>query len=173
MKNIAKINESKDYVHIGFEIGILIKGIDGLLEVIGGILLLFLSPIKLNKLVVWLTQHELSEDPKDRIANLLLAVSQSFSIGTQYFGVFYLVTHGIIKCILILLLWNKKLWAYPLTILSLMLFIAYQIYRYTITQSFLLVLLTIFDVVMIALTYIEYRKIKIRLVVKESLENLD
>jgi uncharacterized membrane protein len=153
-------NEQKDIVHISFEIGLLLKGIDGLLEIIGGVLMLFLSPNRLNWLIRFFTQHELSEDPKDRVANLLITLSSSFSISTQQFAVFYLISHGIIKCILILLLWRRKLWAYPLTIVSLILFIAYQIYRYTLTQSVFLILLTVFDVVMIALTYLEYKNLK-------------
>lgn len=158
MKN--NIYRKKDFVHVGFEIGLLLKGIHGLMEIIGGVFLLFLSPNRLNWLTHFLTLHELSEDPKDKLANFLLTLSGSFSISTQHFAQFYLISHGIIKCLLILLLWRKKLWAYPLTIVSLILFIAYQAYRYTLTQSFFLILLTIFDVVMIALTYFEYKRNK-------------
>jgi Predicted membrane protein len=152
--------KQKDIVHVSFEIGLILKGIHGLMEIIGGVFLLFLSPNRLNWLTRFLTQHEISEDPKDKVANLLLTLSSSFSISAQHFAVFYLMSHGIIKCILILLLWRRKLWAYPLTIVTLILFIAYQVYRYTFTQSVFLILLTIFDTVMIALTYLEYKRIK-------------
>lgn len=54
---------------------------------------------------------------------------------------------------------GRKLWAYPLTIISLILFIAYHVYRYTLTQSMFLILLIVFDLVMIALTYLEYKRI--------------
>ena len=152
------VSKRKDIVHVSFEIGLLIKGIHGLLEIIGGAFLLFLSPDRLNWLTRFLTQHELSEDPKDMVANFLLTLSSSFSISTQHFAVLYLMSHGIIKCILILLLWRRKLWAFPLTIVTLILFIAYQIYRYTFTQSVFLILLTIFDIIMIILTYLEYKR---------------
>jgi uncharacterized membrane protein len=130
------------------------------MEIIGGVSLLFLTPNRLNLLTHFLTKHELLEDPRDKVANFLLNLSSSFSISTQHFAVFYLMSHGIIKCILILLLLHRKLWAYPLTIVTLILFIAYQVYRYTLTQSVFLILLTIFDAVMIALTYLEYKRIK-------------
>jgi uncharacterized membrane protein len=123
----------------------------------------FLTPVRLNLLTRFLTRHELSEDPRDLVANFLLSLSGSFSISAQHFAVFYLMSHGIIKCILILLLWRRKLWAYPLTIVSLILFVAYQVYRYTLTQSVFLILLTAFDAAMIALTYLEYKRIKISL----------
>lgn len=152
--------EPKDIVHISFEIGLLLKGIHGLTEIVGGALMFFLTPNRLSTLTQFLTKHELSEDPRDMVANFLLNLSSSFSISTQHFAEFYLMSHGIIKCILILLLWRRKLWAYPLTIVSLILFIAYQIYRYTLTQSVFLILLTIFDAIMIALTYLEYKNLK-------------
>ena len=152
--------KKKDLVHISFEIGLLLKGIHGLMEIVGGAFLIFLSPTRLNWLTRFLTRHELSEDPKDIVANYLVGLSNSFSISAQHFAVFYLMSHGVIKCILILLLWRKKRWAYPLTIFSFLLFMAYQIYRYTLTQSAFLIVLTIFDAVMIALTCMEYKRIK-------------
>ena len=158
MKN--NVYKGKDVVHVSFEIGLLLKGIHGLMEIIGGASLLFLSPDRVNWLARFLTRHELSEDPKDKVANFLITLSNSFSISTQHFAMFYLMSHGIIKFALVLLLWRRKLWAYPLTIISLILFIAYQIYRYTFTHSVFLILLTIFDVVMIVLTYLEYKRIK-------------
>lgn len=152
--------EPKDIVHISFEIGLLLKGVHGLTEVVGGALMFFLTPDRLSALTRFLTKHELSEDPRDLVANFLLNLSSSFSISTQHFAELYLMSHGIIKCILILLLWRRKPWAYPLTIVSLILFIAYQIYRYTFTQSVFLILLTVFDAVMIVLTYLEYKNLK-------------
>lgn len=156
------VYKQRDIVHVGFEIGLLLKGIHGLAEIVGGVLLLFLTPSRLTSLIRFLTRRELLEDPRDKVANFLLNLSNSFSISTQHFFVFYLMSHGIIKCILILLLWRRKLWAYPLSIAILILFIAYQVYRYTLTQSVFLILLTIFDVVMIALTYLEYKRINAR-----------
>ena len=157
---LKKINKKNNILHKSFEIGIFLKGFDGILEIIGGILLIFLSPIRLNKLTVLLTQHELSEDSKDVIARYMIRLSASFSVSAQYFGVFYLISHGVVKFILVLLLWKRKIWAYPLTVVSLILFIAYQVYRYTIDHSMFLIVLTIFDIIMIMLTYIEYKSMK-------------
>jgi uncharacterized membrane protein len=160
MHKIKKLLESKDIVHISFEISLLIKCIDGLLEIVVGVLLLYLNPNRLINFIFFLTRHELSEDPRDLIANALIRFSHSFSISLQYFGVIYLISHGVIKFLLILLLWRKKLWAYPLTIISLIIFIFYQIYRYFISQSITLILLTVFDIIMIVLTLIEYKRMK-------------
>jgi len=146
--------------HKSFEIGILLKGLDGLLEIIGAILLKFFNPERLNKLTVLLTQHELSEDPNDVISNLIIELSSNFSIDMQNFGIFYLFSHGIIKLILVTLLWKRKIWAYPLTVVFLALFIIYQVYRYNLSHSIFLLVLTVFDIIMIFLTFMEYKRIK-------------
>ena len=55
-----------------FEVGIILKGLDGLLEIAGGILLLVIRPGYLNHLATLLTQHELAEDPRDFVATHIL-----------------------------------------------------------------------------------------------------
>ncbi|MGV8906399.1 MAG: DUF2127 domain-containing protein [Acetobacterium sp.] len=145
---------------MGFEIGLILKGINGLLEIVGGLLLLFLNPNRMDKLIVFMTQNELSKDPNDMVANTLISLGHSFSISPDYFGIYYLMTHGLIKCILIILLWKRKLWAYPLTMIVLAIFITYQLYRYSMSPSVFLIALSVFDSIMIGLIFIEYRKIK-------------
>ena len=51
-----------------FKIGLVLKGLDGVLEVAGGILLLFLTPQAIEHIARMLTAHELSQDPHDFIA---------------------------------------------------------------------------------------------------------
>jgi len=55
-----------------FEVGILLKALDGLLEIAGGVLLLLIKPQYLNQLASTLTQHELSEDPHDFLSSYIL-----------------------------------------------------------------------------------------------------
>jgi uncharacterized membrane protein len=51
-----------------FDVSITLKRLDGDLELIGGVLLFFLTQDRLNAIMAFLTQHELSEDPKDFLA---------------------------------------------------------------------------------------------------------
>src|SRR5205823_108966 len=64
--------KATDLLDRTFEVGITLKGLDGVLEVVGGLLLLVVSPATINQLVGSLTQHELSQDPHDFIATHLL-----------------------------------------------------------------------------------------------------
>ncbi len=155
-----KTDIKKNLLHDGFLIGIYIKGFDGILEILGGFLLMLTSPVRLSKIILLLTQHELSEDPNDMIANYLIKISHEFTASSQHFGIFYLLSHGVVKIFLVAMLLEKRLWAYPLAVIFLVLFVGYQIYRYSYTHSFWLIALTVFDTVMILLTWIEHNRIK-------------
>ena len=141
-----------------FKIGLVLKGLDGVLEVAGGVLLLFLSPEAIQHVVRALTAHELSEDPHDLIARYLLHTTAHLSHGTTLFGAIYLLSHGIAKIVLVALVLRDKLWAYPWLIGLLLAFIVYQLYRITVVHfSFGLAALTVFDAFLVWLTWREYR----------------
>jgi len=141
-----------------FKIGLVLKGLDGVLEVVGGILLLFLSPDAIEHLVRMLTAHELSEDPHDLVARYLLHTTAHLNHGTTLFGAIYLLSHGIAKIVLVALVLRDKLWAYPWLIGLLLAFIAYQLYQITAVHfSAALTALTVFDALLVWLTWREYR----------------
>ncbi len=147
-------------IHDFFVISIIIKGIDGVLEVIGGGLLFFFSPDTISRIVRALTQHELSEDPHDFFANFLMKSAHTLLIGAKTFVAIYLFSHGVIKVALIVALFRRKLWAYPTAIVFFFLFILYQEYRYFLTYSIWLQVLSLLDGIVIVLTWLEYRRLK-------------
>lgn len=153
------VPEAHNNLHKLFDIGIILKGLDGLLEVAGGILFLFIRPETLNHFLLSLTRYELLEDPKDKIANYILSLGQ-LSGGSKLFGILFLLSHGIIKVFIVIGLLKNKLWFYPLGIFVFSAFGLYQIYQYSHTHSLGLLILTILDVVVVALTWHEYREIK-------------
>lgn len=152
--------QKRNVFHVSFEIALLLKALNALLEAVSGTLLIFLNPGTANQLIERFTREELAEDPKDIIANALIHLGGSFSVSAQHFGIFYLLSHGILKLILVYLLWRKKLWAYPAAVILLCLFVAYQIYKFILTGSTVMILLTLLDVVVVVLTIIEYRNQK-------------
>ena len=156
----SKKQIGESVLHAGFEVGILLKGLHAALEIVGGVLLLLVNPASLNKIVKVLTQNELAEDPRDLLANFIVRMSARYSMSAQHFGVVYLLSHGGIKIVLVLLLWRKKIWAYPLAVATLVLFIIYQVIRWTTTHSAFLVVVTALDALMILLTIVEYRRIR-------------
>jgi uncharacterized membrane protein len=146
-----------------FKIGLVLKGLDGVLEVVGGILLLFLSPHAIQHLARMLTAHELRQDPHDLIARYLLHTTSHLTTSTTLFGAIYLLSHGVTKVVLVILVLRGKLWAYPWLIALLLAFIAYQLYQITAVHfSVGLTALTIFDAALVWLTWREYRSRRAR-----------
>lgn len=147
-------------IHLVFEISLLFKAVFALIEMFGGVAAYFVTPQWSLRIVAAITQGELAEDPHDFVANHLLHWAQHLSLSTQHFTAIYLLSHGAIKLALIIGLLRTKLWVYPTAIVAFGLFIGYQLYRYTLTHSAWLLVLTVVDIAVIALTWHEYRYLK-------------
>jgi uncharacterized membrane protein len=145
-------------LHEGFRVGIILKGLHALLETVGGIVLLNLSPQTLNRVVMKILTQDFSQDPNDFIVTHLHRAFERLADGGNHFASWYLLSHGGVKLCLVVALLLNKLWAYPWMIVMLSAFISYQMYRYTLTHSGFMILLTVFDLLVIILTWIEYRQ---------------
>jgi len=151
---------SKNVLHRLFKISIFLKGLDSLLQIIGGIFLILVKPESINNIIQLIFHYELIEDPQDLIVNFFINLFSNLPAGTQLFGAIYLLSHGIIKLALIIGLWKKKLWTYIAAEIVFTLFIIYQVYRFAFTHSVFLILLTLLDAVVIILTWWEYKQLK-------------
>lgn len=147
-------------IHQIFEVSVLLKGAHALIECIGGLVLASVSTGSIASLINALTQEELVEDPKDFVATHILSLAQNFTLSTQHFYAFYLLSHGAIKVFLVIGLLRNKLWAYPASLVVLGLFIVYQLYRFSYTHGFGLIVLTVFDVFVMGLIWHEYRLVR-------------
>jgi uncharacterized membrane protein len=150
----------KSPVHAAFQVGIFFKGLDGVAEIVGALLLYFVPPRAISHAVAMATQHELSEDPRDFIAAHLLRFAERFSAETQLFAAAYLLIHGVVKVALVWALYRRRLWAYPAAIAVFAAFGAYQMYRYFVSPSLAMIALTVLDVIVIVLTWMEYGRLK-------------
>ncbi len=146
--------------HRLYDLTIIIKGIDGVLEFIGGLLLLFISHTRLDAITVFLTQHELSQDPNDKISNFLVDYVHDLPHGVQLFGAVYLLAHGVLKIFLAYNLFREKRWVFPYAIAILSLFVAYQCYRLFVHFSYGILFITLLDLLVIWFIAIEYRVIR-------------
>lgn len=136
----------------------LLKAADGVLEIVAGALLLIVSPSTIDRIARQLTAHELSEDPHDHISHFILQTTDHLSSGATVFAAVYLLSHGASKVVLVALVLRDKLWAYPLLIALLGVFIAYQLYVLIfVRNSWSLTALTVFDVLLVWLTWREYQ----------------
>ena len=144
-------------VHQVFLASVLLKGAHALIEIVSGVVLALVSTGAIANLAEMVTREELIDDPNDFIATHILAWAHGFSMETKNFYAFYLLSHGIVKLGLVIGLIKRKLWAYPASLVIFSLFIVYQLYRYSYTHGFGLILITILDIVVIVLIWHEYR----------------
>jgi uncharacterized membrane protein len=143
-----------------FRIAMALKGIDGLLELIGGITLLLVSQAEVQKLIAGVVTHDLLGPPDGSLARHFVAGTAEFASGDRTFAVVYLLLHGVLKVALVIALLRHWLPAYPVAILVLGLFVVYELYRATQTGSVLLPVLAVVDVAVIALVVREYRALR-------------
>lgn len=154
---MIKASINRTLLDKAFRVSLVLKGLDGVLELVGGILLLLVSPAQMGLVVRFLTQHELSEDPHDLVATTLVHLAGSLTLSATLFGAIYLLLHGLVKVALVWAVLRDKLWAYPWMVAFLLVFIAYQGYELVVAFTWGMVLLTAFDIFIVWLTLYEYR----------------
>ncbi|MFN0113283.1 MAG: DUF2127 domain-containing protein [Paracoccaceae bacterium] len=147
-------------LHWVFEASLVIKGLLASGEAVGGLGLLLTPNMAILHLVAWLTKHEIAQDPTDPMANWFRQAAEAFPIQTQHFYAFYLTGHGFLKLLMVFMLARRILWAYPIAMVVLAGFVAYQLHHWTTSPSPVLLLLSGLDSLMIVLVYREWREMK-------------
>ena len=153
-----------DALDRAFAIGVIAKALNGLAEILGGLVLLLFTREQLTAWVAGLANGELAEDPHDFIATRLLhwTTSSTLTDAGVRFAALYLLSHGIVKIVLAAAVLRGKLWAYPWMLAFLVAFIGYQLYLISRDPTWGLVGLTAFDIALTWLTYREWQRHRAR-----------
>ena len=133
-------------IHLAFEIGIILKGLNGLVELVGGTLMLVFSPSTIRNFII-----NLSHRPE---------FAAKLSSHDERFAAIYLLSHGIVKGVLVYGLLKEQMWAFPWAIAIFAAFGVYQVVHYFIQPSIWMIILTVLDVFVILLTIAEWRRLK-------------
>ena len=149
----------KRTLHRFFQLGIFVKGVDGGLELVGGLLLLFLTPATISGILSFFIGGELKEDPTDLVANLLLHTTGRV-VQAKVSASVFLIVHGAVKLLLVAGLAANRLWSYPTAIAVFAGFTIYQIFQLWHQRSLFLATVTVLDVIVILLVLEEYRQVK-------------
>ena len=159
MDRLEKLYD-KPWFDKAFSVTVIVKGFDGLVELVAGIALI-ISP----GLVHWFLGG-LGEWFGHRHMHVLQLFGESiaridgeFSHTGLLFLIFFLVSHGVVKLALVYCLLKKILRAYPYAIAVLVLFMVYQVYVMIIHPSWAMAFFVFLDIAIIVLAYGEYRKL--------------
>lgn len=148
------------YIRTFFRVSLWFKAVFASTEIVGGMIAFFVTRQFLVQVANVITQGELREDPGDILANYLRHAVLGFSVSSRHFTAVYLLTHGVIKLWLVVGLLRIRLWYYPTALVVFSLFVVYQIYRFSYTHSLMLLFITAVDLVVIGLTWHEYRYLR-------------
>lgn len=154
--------KSRELLHGFYRLSVLLKGIDGALEVIGGVLLVFFSPLTITKTFLFLGRTELVDDPRHPLITFIYHMVSGLSIHRRHFYSLLFFSHGAVKLFLVNGLMRNKLWAYPATMVIFTAFALYQTFEIYSSPSILLVVITAIDIFVVLLIGREYRTIKNR-----------
>ncbi len=151
--------ESSDHTLLDrvFDVSIILKGIVGVAELVGGVALFFVNPDMIRQWLGWLTAHLLVGHDHSPLAVWFDHLADNLGADATDFAAVYLILHGLIKVVLVWALLKQQLWAYPWMIVALVVFIVYQVYELLVHFTWAMVALTVFDLFIVALTLREWQ----------------
>ena len=140
-----------------FRLALLVKAVDGAAELVGALVLLAVPGATLTSWIHEIISRDLLGPPDGSLARHFVAGTAEFASGNRTFAVVYLGCHGLVKLGLVAALLARWRPAYPVAVVVLGAFVAYELYRATQTGSVVLPILAAVDVAVIVVIVREYR----------------
>lgn len=147
-------------IHRLFEVGVILKGLHALLELITGGVTLAIGPVAMSDLFFALAQREWIGGARISVVNFLVRLAEQSLRGGQEFVGIYLLAVGVMNMGLVIGLLVGARWSYPAALAAIVILMAYQLYRYTHTHAVALLVLTLYDCVVWWLVWNEYRVVR-------------
>lgn len=166
MKELRSKLRQKPWFETVYKIGVGLKGFDGLIELVTGIAL-WISPSLVHS-VLSVVAAEFGESQSGVfhfIAVNIARVDSDLAHSGLAFLILFLVTHGVVKLVLVYCLLREIIRAYPAALTILVLFLVYQLYILIVQPSIGMAIFTILDVVIIWLVWGEYQDLKAKKVI--------
>lgn len=141
-------------VHWMFDLAVAIKAVNGLLEIVGGYVLIF-KPGWIGPKVAGWAVSILDDHPAVPFAASVARWGDGLTLDTEHFASSYLIAHGAAKLFIAWGLFREKLWAFPTALVVFGLLIGYQVYRLAHSHSTTLLVLIVID---LAVCYLIWRE---------------
>jgi len=156
---MAAMPKAHSIAHLGYLITIAVKGFDGAVELLIGLLIWLAGPMRIYLWILRLTAPELDDHPASKVIHAIRRGASGLAEGQSGFAVTYLLIHGVLKLGLALaLLRGGHRWFYPVAALILAGFIAFMSLRLAARWSDLLLGFALFDLLTLALVLNEWRR---------------
>ena len=143
-------------LHYAYLAAILIKGFDGAMEALAGLIMAVTGPERIYEWVIRLTAPELTGHHP--ALHAIRSGATRLAESSHEFVIFYLLVHGLLKLgIVVALLRGGGRWLFPIASLILAGFVAYMSWRLTMRWSDWLLGFALFDLLTLALVLNEWR----------------
>jgi uncharacterized membrane protein len=155
-QSLAKRLPLLHYVYLG---AILIKGFDGALETVLGLVISLTGPQRFYDWLIRITAPELTGNHP--AFHAIRNGAERLAQGSHEFIIFYLLVHGFLKLgVVIALLKGGGRWVFPVAALILAGFVAYMGWRLSLRWSGWLLSFALFDFFTLALVLNEWRNVR-------------
>jgi uncharacterized membrane protein len=155
-QSLAKRLPLLHYLYLG---AILIKGLDGALEAMAGLIISLTGPERFYGWLIRITAPELAGDHP--ALHAIRNGAERLAQGSHQFVIFYLLVHGFLKLgVVVALLKGGGRWVFPVAALILAGFVAYMSWRLSIRWSGWLLSFALFDFFTLALVLNEWRNVR-------------
>lgn len=146
-------------LHQAYLATLAVKGFDGAVEILAGLVILMTGPQRIYRWVVRITAPELYDGSHVAAVHAIRRGAEHLATTGAHFVEFYLVVHGLLKLALVfVLLRGGGRWIFPVGALILISFIAYMGWRLQEQWSDWLLGFALFDVLTLALVLNEWAK---------------
>ncbi|HEY4267238.1 MAG TPA: DUF2127 domain-containing protein [Galbitalea sp.] len=144
-----------------YVVGVTIKGIDGAIELIVGLALLFVPALLHSALEATADRASAGDSALSQfVGSYLENLDNSLTRSGLIIVILFLTIHGAIKLALVYCLLRKLHRAYPVALVVLGLFLVYQVYLFVVTPTVTLGVFAVLDAVIIFLVYREYKELR-------------
>lgn len=145
--------------HRLFQITVAIKGVDGALEILGGLLLLIFGAKGVNRTLAVVTEHEATLDQGNFFVRTIIGHAHPLPASSVHLTIIYLLVNGVVKIWLVHGLLKELRWMFPVAMGILGLLVAYLVVHLTRHPSASLAFFAALDVITIALVWREYLRL--------------
>jgi uncharacterized membrane protein len=144
-------------LHLAYLGAIAIKGLDGLVETVAGLIIAIYGSQQVYNFALWATAPEIARHPESHAVHAIRHGAYGLAHSAPKFAIVYLLAHGALKLGLVINLFIEHMWIFPASIVVLLGFIGFMGVKLMAHWSPWLFAFAMFDVLTVALIANEWR----------------
>ena len=151
-----------------FQVAVIMKGINGVLEIIAGFVLMLVGTHRINHMLELGTQALLVDSPQGWLLKVFAENGIARQIPPVSFAVIYLLANGLAKVVIVHALMQRRRRVFPYAVAFLGLFVLFGVVRLYTHRSPVLAVALVLDLLVMASIWREYRALEAEQLLEED-----